>query len=261
MHSKTEKLEAFSRLLDVVDMLRCNCPWDMKQNNESLCSNTIEEVYELVDVLLKGNTHEIKKELGDVLLHIIFYSRIGQEKEDFDIADICNTLCNKLIFRHPHIYSSSQVDNEEDVKKQWEEIKQKEKDGNETILSGVPNSLPSIIKAFRIQEKACAVGFDWEERSEVWEKVTEELLEVKEAIALQNAKEIENEFGDLLFAIINAARLYKVDPNNALERSNQKFTKRFNYIESQAKEQNKAIKELTLQEMEELWNEAKRKGL
>ncbi len=261
MHAKTEKLEALSRLLDVLDTLRTQCPWDKKQTNQSLCSNTIEEVYELVDALLQDDTPNIKKELGDVLLHILFYSRIGEEKGDFDIADVCNALCNKLIFRHPHIYATSDVDTEEGVVQQWEQVKQKEKDGNKTVLSGVPNSLPSIIKAYRIQDKVRAVGFDWEDKEDVWEKVQEELTEVQEAIKNGTQEEIEGEFGDLLFAVTNASRLYKVDPNNALEKTNRKFIRRFSHIEEKAKEMGKAIKELTLGEMDILWDEAKSLGL
>lgn len=258
MNAKTDKVEAFARLLDVLDTLRVQCPWDREQTNETLRANTIEEVYELSEALIQKDVFNTKKELGDVLLHILFYARIAQEGGAYDIADVCNTLCNKLIFRHPHVYGESNVKSADAVTQQWEQIKQKEKDGNKTVLSGVPKALPSIVKAYRIQDKARAVGFDWEEPSQVWDKVCEEIQEVQEAIRSDNPVAVEEEFGDLLFAVINAARLYNVNPDNALEQTNRKFINRFGYIEKVARERGKDIKQLTLEEMETLWCEAKK---
>lgn len=258
-NTKDDKLKAFGRLLDVLDKLRVECPWDRKQTNESLRPNTIEETYELCDALLQDDVPNIKKELGDVLLHVCFYAKIADEKGQFDIADVCNQLCDKLIFRHPHVYppqgqqANASITSDQ-VLKNWEQIKQKEKDGNKSVLSGVPVSLPSIIKADRIQEKASNVGFDWEKKEDVWEKVKEEITEFEQAA---DSQEAEEEFGDVLFCLINAARLYKINPDNALERTNQKFIRRFNYIESAAKKQGKLLKELSLSEMDELWKEAK----
>lgn len=257
MHSRQDKLEAFGRLLDVMDRLRAECPWDKEQTNESLRANTIEEVHELSEAILAGNPDEIKKELGDVLLHIVFYSRIGEETERYDIADVCHALCNKLIYRHPHIWGNVEARDTDTVLSNWEQIKQREKGGNKTVLSGVPSSLPSLIKAYRIQDKARGVGFDWQEREEVWDKVCEEIKEVKEALSNASQDEAEREFGDLLFSIINAARLYKVNPDNALELTNQKFIRRFGYIEQVALERGLSIKDLSLEEMETLWNKAK----
>lgn len=257
MHSDKEKSEAFSRFLNVLDTLRQKCPWDAKQTNESLRANTIEEVYELTDALLADDTNNIKKELGDVLLHIGFYSKIAEEKGQFDIADVCHALTDKLIFRHPHIYGNVSADSPEEVSKNWEQIKLKEKDGNKTVLSGVPASLPSLIKANRIQEKAANVGFDWERPEQVWDKVKEEINEVETEIKNNDKINLEKEFGDLLFAVINAARLYGINPENALEKTNRKFIKRFNYLESKAKELGKSLKEMPLSEMDEIWNEAK----
>ena len=259
MHSEKEKAEAFSRFLNVLDTLREKCPWDAKQTNESLRANTIEEVYELTDAILDADTQNIKKELGDVLLHIGFYSKIASEKNQFDIADVCNTLTDKLIFRHPHIYGNVDANSAEEVSKNWEQIKLKEKGGNKTVLSGVPKSLPSLIKANRIQEKAANVGFDWEKPEQVWEKVKEEVGEVEEEIKNGNKHNLEQEFGDLMFAVINAARLYGVNPENALEKTNRKFISRFSYLEQKAKEKGKSLKEMTLKEMDEIWNEAKTK--
>lgn len=258
MTSKANKLEAFARLLDVLDMLRSFCPWDKKQTNESLRTNTIEEVYELSEALLNKEDKEIKKELGDVLLHVLFYSKIGEEQGAFDIADVCNTLCNKLIFRHPHIYGTSQVDTAEAVVSQWERVKQVEKGGNKMLLSGVPQSLPSLVKAYRISEKAAAVGFDWEKRDDVWDKVAEERKEFEAAVSEGNPDAMEEEFGDWLFALVNAARLYGINPDSALERTNRKFTNRIGYIEAQAKAQGKKLGDLTLDEMEALWQDAKK---
>lgn len=232
MHTKEEKLEAFGRLLDVMDTLRVKCPWDKKQTNDSLRPNTIEEVYELSDALMKHDEKNICKELGDVLLHVVFYAKIGSETEDFDIADVCNQLCDKLIFRHPHVYGQVQADTAEQVSENWEQLKQKEKDGNKTVLSGVPEALPSLIKAYRIQDKARNVGFDWHEKEQVWEKVREELDELEVELRRENKETSTNELGDFIFSIINAARLYHLNPDTALERTNHKFIRRFNYVES-----------------------------
>lgn len=257
MHTREEKLVAFGRLLDVLDTLRVQCPWDRKQTNESLRPNTIEETYELADALMADDNANICKELGDVLLHVAFYSKIGEEKEAFDIADVCTKLTDKLIYRHPHIYGDVHADTPEAVRDNWEKLKEKEKDGNKTVLGGVPRALPALIKASRIQEKAAAVGFDWENRADVWNKVKEETAEVEAEIESKDKARLEREFGDLLFAIINAARLYGVNPENALEHTNRKFIDRFNYIESGAKAQGKHVSDLTLDEMDALWEEYK----
>lgn len=258
MHTKEQKLEAFGRLLDIMDELRVKCPWDAKQTNESLRTNTIEEVYELCEAIIKNNDNEIKKELGDVLLHVVFYAKIGEEKEVYDVADVCNALCDKLIFRHPHVFGDDAAKTAGDVEKSWEQLKLKEKGGNKTILEGVPASLPSIAKAHRIQDKARNAGFDWKKKEDVWEKVSEELTELKDEISSMDADKTEAEFGDMFFSLINAARLYKVNPDNALERTNQKFIRRFNYIEQEAKKQGKILKDMTLSEMDTLWEEAKK---
>ena len=229
------------------------------QTNESLRPNTIEEVYELAQALLADDTQDIKKELGDVLLHILFYSKIGDEKGQFDIADVADAINDKLIFRHPHVFGDVHVDGTDDVLKNWEQIKLKEKGGNKTVLSGVPEALPALVKAFRIQEKAANIGFDWEDKSQVWDKMNEETVEVKEAIAGNSESEIEAEFGDLLFSLVNAARLYGVNPENALERTNRKFISRFTYLENAVRSQGKHLKDMTLAEMDALWNEAKSK--
>ncbi len=279
MHSKEEKLRAFGRFLDVLDTLREKCPWDRKQTNESLRPNTIEEVYELCDALLKDDDVNICKELGDVLLHVCFYAKIGSEKGRFDIADVCNMLTDKLIFRHPHVYHKSQVGAPEpkplpygesgedadvthvttstEVMENWEQIKLKEKNGNKRVLSGVPDALPSLIKAYRIQEKARNVGFDWEDKQDVWAKVEEELGELKAELNKENKDCSLREYGDFIFSIINAGRLYKLNPDTALEYTNQKFIRRFNYIEEQSRLEGKSIKDMTLGEMDELWNKAK----
>lgn len=259
MHTKEEKLQAFSRLLDVMDTLREKCPWDRKQTNQSLRPNSIEEVYELSDALLKDDDLNICKELGDVLLHIVFYSKIGSEKGTFDIADVCNKLCDKLIYRHPHVYGETKVDGSDQVLQNWEQLKTKEKDGNKTVLSGVPVSLPSVIKADRIQEKASNVGFDWHEREEVWSKVKEEIGEFEAEVANMDKDKATREFGDIMFSMINAARLYLINPDTALEYTNGKFIRRFTYVELAAKAQGREIKDLTLAEMDALWNEAKEK--
>ena len=256
MNSREDQLKAFDRLLTIMDELREQCPWDRKQTMESLRHLTIEETYELGDAILDKDMEEIKKELGDVLLHLVFYSRIGSETKDFDIADVANSICDKLIDRHPHIYGDVKVENEEDVKKNWENLKLKE--GKKSVLEGVPRSLPSIVKANRIQDKVAGVGFDWEEPQQVFEKLKEELEELQHEVDQDNQDEIEAEFGDVLFSMVNYARFLKVNPENALERTNKKFIKRFQYLESKAKENNKALKDMTLAEMDVFWNEAKK---
>ena len=256
MNSRANQLKAFDRLLTIMDDLREGCPWDKKQTMESLRHLTIEETYELGDAILDNDLQEIKKELGDVLLHIVFYSRIGSETNDFDIADVCNSICDKLISRHPHIYADVKVENEEDVKRNWENLKLKE--GNKSVLEGVPSSLPALVKANRIQEKVAGVGFDWEDPNQVWEKVEEELAEFKTEVDLGNQDGIESEFGDVLFSMVNYARFLNINPENALERTNKKFSKRFQYLEEKAKSINKPLKEMTLAEMDVFWEEAKK---
>lgn len=258
MHTRDEKLAAMGRFMDVLDTLRVQCPWDRKQTNESLRANTIEETYELVEALMADDNTNICKELGDVLLHVLFYSKIGEEKGAFDLADVCNKETDKLIYRHPHIYGEVHADTPEDVKANWEKLKEKEKGGNKTVLGGVPSALPAMIKAARIQEKAANVGFDWEKREDVWNKVKEEISEVETEIQSKDKIRLEAEFGDLLFAVINAARLYGVNPENALEHTNRKFIDRFNYIEAGAKKQGKHVSDLTLAEMDALWDEYKK---
>ena len=257
MHTREEQMAAFGRFLDVLDTLREQCPWDKKQTNESLRPNTIEETFELCDALMKDETKDICKELGDVLLHVAFYARIASEKEQFDIADVCDRLVEKLKFRHPHIYGDVQAQTADEVSRNWEQIKQKEKDGNKTVLSGVPNALPSLIKAYRIQDKARNVGFDWQERADVWGKVREELGELQVELEKEDKEKSTEEFGDFLFSLINAARLYHINPDNALEHTNQKFIRRFNYLEQKVKESGKDFKDLTLEQMDAYWNEAK----
>ena len=287
MHTREEQMKAFGRYLDVLDALREKCPWDRKQTNESLRPNTIEETYELCDALIRDDVPEICKELGDVLLHICFYAKIASEKGQFDIADVCQQSADKLIFRHPHVYHPSQVGAEhprplpyvpeeaageqsetagfakarsvEQVLDNWEQIKQREKDGNKTVLSGVPQTLPSLIKAYRIQDKARHVGFDWEHREDVWQKVREELDELQAELERDDKERSTRELGDFLFSVINAARLYHLNPDNALEHTNQKFMSRFNYVEQQAKQQGRQLSDLTLGEMDALWDEAKQK--
>ena len=282
MHTKEEKMRAFGRFLDVLDALRANCPWDKKQTNESLRPNTIEETYELCDALIKNDVPDICKELGDVLLHICFYAKIAEEKEQFDMADVCNALTRKMITRHPHVYHPSQIDAENpkplpyvpsdaevtgdtkvttvtQVLENWEQIKLKEKDGNKRVLSGVPEALPSLIKAYRIQDKARNVGFDWEDRQDVWKKVREEIDELEAELNKDDKEHSTDELGDFLFAVINAARLYKLNPDNALERTNRKFIERFNYIEDHSIKVGKSLNDMTLEEMDTLWNEAKEK--
>jgi len=258
INTKAAKLQAFGRLLDIMDELREKCPWDKVQTNESLRTNTIEETYELCEAIIKNEPPQIKKELGDLLLHVVFYAKIADEKGQFDIADVCNALCDKLIFRHPHVFGEVEAKTAGQVEQNWEQIKLKEKGGNKTVLEGVPASLPSIAKAHRIQDKARNAGFDWNQKEEVWPKVEEELNELKDEIHAMDNDRMEAEFGDLFFSLINAARLYKIDPDNALERTNQKFIQRFNYIEQRAKETGKPLKEMTLEEMDVFWQEAKR---
>ena len=274
-------MKAFGRFLDVLDALRANCPWDKKQTNESLRPNTIEETYELCDALIKNDIHDICKELGDVLLHICFYAKIAEEQGQFDMADVCDALTKKMITRHPHVYHPSQIDAEEpkplpyvpddlspvvngekvttvtQVLQNWEQIKLKEKDGNERVLSGVPAALPSVIKAYRIQDKARNVGFDWEKREDVWQKVREEIDELEAELNKDDKERSTEELGDFLFAVINAARLYKLNPDNALEMTNRKFIERFNYIEEHSIRVGRPLTEMTLEEMEKLWQEAK----
>lgn len=292
MHTKEEKLAAFGRLLDVQERLRKQCPWDRKQTFESLRPNTIEEAFELCDALMKNDFKNISKELGDVLEHVVFYAILSKEQEEFDIADVCNQEADKLMFRHPFINwneegqwsvsnpemtineqgqvvyrmadttgndpESDKPDTASQVEKTWEQIKQQEKDGNASVLAGVPRSLPSLIKAYRIQDKARNVGFDWQKKEDVWEKVREELAELEAELRKEDKENSTKELGDFLFSVINAARLYHLNPDNALEMTNQKFTRRFNYVEEKAKEKGKSLKDMTLREMDELWNEAKK---
>ncbi len=292
MHTKEEKLAAFGRLLDVQERLRKQCPWDRKQTFESLRPNTIEEAFELCDALMKNDFKNISKELGDVLEHVVFYAILGKEQEEFDIADVCNQEADKLMFRHPFINwneegqwsvsnpemtineqgqvvyrmadttgndpESDKPDTASQVEKTWEQIKQQEKDGNASVLAGVPRSLPSLIKAYRIQDKARNVGFDWQKKEDVWGKVREELAELEAELRKEDKENSTKELGDFLFSVINAARLYHLNPDNALEMTNQKFMRRFNYVEEKAKEKDKPLKEMTLREMDELWNEAKK---
>lgn len=257
MNSRAEQLDAFGQLLDVLAELRRKCPWDSKQTNQSLRANTIEEVFELCDALAREDQKEICKELGDVLMHVCFYAMFGAEKGVFDLADVCNKLREKLIFRHPHIYGNVTAETADAVEDTWEQVKQKEKDGNKTVLSGVPAALPSLIKAYRIQDKARHVGFDWEERSQVWDKVKEEIHEFQAEVDRMDADKMEAEFGDVLFSLINAARLYHINPDNALERTNRKFISRFNYLEQHTLKQGRDLRSMTLAEMDAIWNEAK----
>ncbi|MGL5959411.1 MAG: nucleoside triphosphate pyrophosphohydrolase [Bacteroidales bacterium] len=253
-----ERLKAFERLLDIMNKLREKCPWDKKQTTESLLPFTIEETYELSDAILEGDTPNVCKELGDLLLHIVFYAKIAEEQEAFDIKDVIDSLCDKLIYRHPHVFGSTQADTAEQVLKNWEQLKLKEKDGNKTVLSGVPTSLPALIKAKRVQEKVRAVGFDWEHKEQVWDKVREECNELQHEITHHQQENIEGEFGDLLFSIVNAARLYGVEPEIALERTNQKFIRRFAYLEQRTIKQGKPLSEMSLNEMNLIWEEAKK---
>lgn len=257
MHNRKEQMEAFGRFLDILDELREKCPWDRKQTNESLRPNTIEETYELCDALMRDDKDDICKELGDVLLHVAFYAKIGSETGDFDMKDVCDRLCEKLIFRHPHVFGDVKAETAGQVSENWEQLKLKEKNGNKTVLSGVPAALPSLIKAYRIQDKARNVGFDWEEREQVWEKVKEEIKEFQAEVGQMDKDKAEAEFGDVMFSLINAARLYKINPDNALERTNRKFINRFNYLEAHTIKEGKSLHDMTLEEMDRLWNEAK----
>ncbi len=256
MNSRKAQLAAFDRLLTIMDELRAQCPWDKKQTMQSLRHLTIEETYELGDAILDNDLDEVKKELGDLLLHIVFYAKIGSETNAFDIADVAHDICEKLIHRHPHIYGDVKVQNEEEVKQNWENIKLKE--GKKSVLEGVPSSLPALVKANRIQDKVAGVGFDWEEPQQVFEKVQEELAELQHEVKVGNTKEIESEFGDVLFSMINYARFLDVNPENALERTNKKFIKRFQYLENQAKSTGKSLRDMTLDEMQLFWEEAKK---
>ncbi|MEZ7513884.1 nucleoside triphosphate pyrophosphohydrolase [Flavobacterium frigidarium] len=256
MNSRQTQVQAFERLLDIMDDLREKCPWDKKQTMQSLRHLTIEETYELGDAILDNDLNEVKKELGDVLLHIVFYAKIGSETKDFDIADVCNEICEKLIHRHPHIYGDTVVADEEEVKQNWEKLKLKE--GRSSVLEGVPKSLPALVKASRIQDKVKAVGFDWDEPEQVWEKVQEELEELQVEVAANDHDKMEAEFGDVLFSMINYARFLKINPEDALERTNKKFIKRFQYLESKADQLGKPLMDMTLAEMDVFWEEAKR---
>lgn len=255
-----DKLTAFEELLHIMDELREKCPWDKKQTKETLRTLTIEETYELADAIIKNDATLIKKELGDLLLHIVFYSKIGEENQQFSIKDVIDSLNEKLIYRHPHIFSDTKVKNAKEVEENWERLKLKEKGGNKSVLEGVPESLPALIKAHRIQDKARGVGFDWENREQVWDKVQEELHEVKDEINNGDQDKIEAEFGDLLFSIINTARLYGVNPENALERTNRKFIQRFNFLENKTIKQGRDLKTMTLEEMDQIWEEAKNRS-
>ena len=250
------KMDSFKRLLDIMDELRAKCPWDREQTFESLRNLTIEETFELADAVSDGNTTEIKKELGDLLLHIVFYAKIASEKNAFDISGVIDTLCEKLIYRHPHVFGDVNVDSSSDVEKNWEELKQREGTGN--VLAGVPKGLPALIKANRVQEKVRAVGFDWDVREQIWNKIDEEMNELKVEIKAGNSAEIEKEFGDLLFSIVNAARLYDVDPETALEKTNRKFINRFNYLEERTLKRGLSLKEMNLDEMNSIWEQAKK---
>ena len=256
MNTRKDQLEAFDRLLTIMDDLRLKCPWDKKQTMESLRLLTLEESYELADAILENDVQEVKKELGDVLLHIVFYAKIASETDAFDMADVANEICEKLIHRHPHIYGDVLVENEEEVKRNWEQLKLKE--GNKTVLSGVPKGLPALIKAYRMQEKAAGVGFDWEQPEQVWDKVIEELGEFNDEVKKGDTQAMEAEFGDLLFSMINYARAIGINPENALERTNSKFKKRFTYLESQAQLKGLSLSEMSLEEMDVFWNEAKK---
>ncbi|WP_452600853.1 nucleoside triphosphate pyrophosphohydrolase [Pontimicrobium sp. MEBiC06410] len=256
MNSRADQLKAFDRLLTIMDELRAQCPWDKKQTMETLRHLTIEETYELGDAILDNDLDEVKKEVGDLMLHLVFYAKIGSETNSFDIADVCNSICEKLIHRHPHIYGDVKVTDEEDVKRNWEQLKLKE--GKTSVLEGVPKSLPALVKANRIQDKVAGVGFDWEKPEQVWEKVEEELKEFKTEVAKGDTDAIEDEFGDVLFSMVNYARFLKINPENALERTNKKFSKRFQYLEAKAKEMNKDLKDMTLAEMDIFWEEAKK---
>ena len=258
MHTTAEKLQEFERLLGIMTELRAKCPWDKELTFDSLRIQTIEETYELVDAIIKKEMPSIRKELGDLLLHVVFYAQMGSETNDFDIYDVCKSLNEKLIYRHPHVFGEVEANNAKTVEQNWEQLKLKEKGGNKTVLSGVPDALPALIKAHRIQDKARSVGFDWEEREQVWGKVQEEIDEFKVEVAAMDKDKMEAEFGDMLFSLINAARLYDINPENALERTNRKFISRFNYLESKTLTIGKNLKDMTLAEMDVIWDEAKK---
>lgn len=258
-HTLEEKLQEFKRLLEIMERLRAECPWDREQTFESMRVQTIEETYELADAIMKNDKKAIMTEVGDLLLHVVFYAQMGSETGDFDIFDVCKNLNEKLIFRHPHVFSDTKADNSQTVVQNWEDLKLKEKDGNHTVLAGVPESLPALIKAHRIQDKARNVGFDWEKREQVWDKVQEEFQELQHEIAAMDKNKMEDEFGDLLFSLVNAARLYDINPENALERTNRKFIQRFNYLESKTISQGKDLRQMSLDEMDVFWDEAKMK--
>jgi XTP/dITP diphosphohydrolase len=258
MNDRNKSLEEFNRLLDIIDELRVKCPWDMKQTNESLRKLTIEETYELAEAIFSGNDEGIKNELGDIMLHIVFYAKIGAEKGAFSIADILRGINNKLIYRHPHVFSDVKVSGASEVEENWEQLKIKEDKGYKPVLSGVPSSLPAIVKANRIQEKVRGVGFDWEKREQIWDKVLEEISELKEEIKNHNTESIESELGDVLFSIINASRLYDIDPEAALEKTNRKFIKRFNYLEKKTLTKGISLKDMSLDEMNVIWEQAKK---
>lgn len=259
MKDQEKKKEAFADLLDIITTLRVECPWDRKQTMETLRALSIEEVYELGDAILAGDMVEVKKELGDLLMHIVFYAQIGEEQQAFDIADVLNGICEKLKYRHPHIYGEVKVKNAEEVLQNWEQLKLKEKGRKHKVLEGVPLSLPALVKAYRIQDKARGAGFDWKHKEEVWDKVKEELGEFEAELARADQEKMEEEFGDFLFSVINAARLYGINPENALEKTNRKFISRFSYVEDRAKEEGKTLQEMSLEEMEIFWQEAKKK--
>jgi len=261
MHTKESKMQAFGRLLDIMDELREKCPWDHEQTNESLRSLTIEETFELSEALIHRDISDVCKELGDLLMHVLFYAIIGSEKSQFDIQDVCEKLEQKLRYRHPHIYGNVEVSSAKEVSQNWEKLKLKEKDGNKSVLAGVPESLPSVIKAFRMQDKVSGVGFDWQRKEQVWDKVQEEFSELMTEVDSMNADKMEAEFGDLFFSLVNAARLYKINPDNALERTNAKFKQRFDYLEEKTIKQGRSLFSMKLEEMDVLWNEAKLKGL
>lgn len=261
MHSRSEILASFGRFLDVLDELREKCPWDRKQTNASLRPNTIEEVFELSDALMDEDTQNICKELGDVLLHVAFYAKIAQEREQFDMKDVCDRLCEKLIYRHPHVFGTTKAETAGEVCKNWEQLKMAEKGGNKTILSGVPASLPSLIKAYRMQEKAANVGFDWDKKEQVWDKVREELDELQVEMEKGDKENAQKEFGDFIFSLVNAGRLYDMNPDTALELTNKKFRNRFNFVEERSVACGRNMQDMSLEDMDALWNEAKAKGL
>lgn len=259
MENLEKKKEAFAELLEIISTLRVKCPWDKKQTMESLRALSIEEVYELGDAILAGDMTEVKKELGDLLMHLVFYAQIGQEQELFDIADVLNGICEKLKYRHPHIYGDIKADSAEEVLQNWEQLKLKEKGRKHQVLEGVPAALPALVKAYRIQDKARGAGFDWKQKEEVWDKVKEELAEFEAEVRKADEEKMEAEFGDFLFSVVNAARLYGINPENALEKTNRKFIRRFGFVEEQAKKQGKKLKEMSLEEMDELWEEGKKR--